>query len=146
MGVEKKKTIHSSVVSSFLENSYSNKQKRSIEGFGRDDSLSGKRVQVYRDNNGKAVVVHRGTAGMHDMVTDLKMSLGFKNSKRLKHSKNIQKQAEAKYGSDNTTTMGHSLGGALAEESSKRGSRVITLNKAAVPRGVERRIIRIKRM
>ena len=35
--------------------------------------------------------------------------------------------------------MGHSLGGLLAEESAERGNKVITLNKAALPRGVQRK-------
>jgi hypothetical protein len=124
---------HTSNVKKFLNNSYSAKHKTKIGGYTIDKHLSGKRAQVYKDSSGKAVVVHRGTQGIHDMITDAKASLGFSNNKRFKHAKKIQRQAEAKYGSSNTTTMGHSLGGLLAERSANKKSKVVTLNKAGLP-------------
>ena len=39
--------IKASTVKKLLQNSYSNKQKDEIDGFLRDDSLSGSRAQVY---------------------------------------------------------------------------------------------------
>ena len=117
----------------FLQNSYSDNQKQQIHGYERDKKLSGKRVQVYH-KDGHAIIVHRGTKGIHDVGTDAAyISTGYK-SKRFKHSKKIQKQAEKKY--KKTTTVGHSLGGTLAETSAiKRGksNKVITYNKIAIP-------------
>ena len=46
----------------------------------------------------------------------------------------IQKQAEQKYGANNITTMGHSLGGRIAEKVGKKSAQIITYNKAATPK------------
>ena len=83
-----------------------------------DKELSGKRVQVYKQNNSpNAVVVHRGTNSIQDVANDLKyLLLGYdiSNSKRAKHSQEIQRKAEQKYGAKNVSTLGHSLGSKLA--------------------------------
>lgn len=104
----------------------------------RDKSLSGKRVQVYYNpDTNKSVVVHRGTASMKDWVTDVGMAFGYEKGNRFKHAKRIQKKAEAKYGSDNMTTIGHSLGGRIAEKVGKDSSKIITYNKAATPISIQ---------
>jgi len=125
-------------VQKLLKASYENPKSGSAPtGYQRDSSLSGKRVQVYTNEEGKAFVVHRGTAGMHDMLTDLKFTTNsswFKSSKRYKHSQEIQKLAHEKYGKENTTALGHSLGGALAETTGRKSSQIITLNKASNPK------------
>ena len=134
--------FHTSEVKSFLQHSYAKpKRGTQIAGYKRDDSLSGQRAQVYTNAEGKAVVVHRGTSGIHDMLTDAQLSLGYgKHSARVEHAKKIQKQAETKYGAGNTTTMGHSLGGHLAEKVASKDSKVITLNKAALPKDIGKKI------
>lgn len=127
--------FHTSHVKSFLDKSYETKKSsRPPTGYKKDTNLSGKRVQVYSNNEGKSVVVHRGTAGFKDIITDMKFSLNkkaFKSSDRYQHSKRIQEEAHKKYGKHNTTTMGHSLGGALAENVGRKSDKVITVNKAA---------------
>ena len=122
-------------VQKLLKTSYEDPKKgKAPTGYKRDASLSGKRVQVYTNDDNKAFVVHRGTAGMMDVLTDVKFALNrawFKKSKRYQQSQKIQKLAYDKYGKENTTTMGHSLGGALAESVGRKSKQVITLNKAA---------------
>lgn len=118
---------------SVLNNGYqkNSKQKQNLNGgFTRDDSLSGNRVQVYHNNEtGKTIVNHRGTKGIHDVVTDGMYSVGLlKKTKRYKHSNKIQKQANEKYGRDNILTTGHSLGSVIAQDVSGKGE-VITFNK-----------------
>lgn len=130
--------INTRHVTTFLNNSYREKPKKSIRGYKIDHKLSGKRVQVYHKDK-EAIVVHRGTKGIHDIGTDIKLGLGLKNNARFKHSKKIQKKAEQKYGAGNITTLGHSLGGALAEVSAKKNSKIITFNKAAVPSTVNKK-------
>lgn len=134
--------FHTSEVKSFLQHSYAKPKKGTqIAGYKRDDSLSGQRAQVYTNAEGKAVVVHRGTSGIHDMVTDAQLSVGLgKHSARVKHAKKVQREAETKYGAGNTTTMGHSLGGYLAEKSASKESKVITLNKAALLKDIGKQI------
>lgn len=108
-----------------------------------DKSLSSKRVKVYKSNNdAKAYVVHRGTSNLKDWATDFKMLLGYEGGNRFKHSKKVQRKAEKKYGADNITTMGHSLGGRLAEKYGKNSSQIITYNKAATPRSIIESIIK----
>ena len=122
-------------IKQFLDASYANKGKapQNIDGYVRDNSLSGERVSVYFDPaTKKAVVIHRGTKDLTDWGNNLKMPLGFKMSstKRFQHSKDIQKKAEGKYGAKNITTLGHSLGGKIASDVGGDSNEIITLNKA----------------
>ena len=96
-----------------------------------DKSLSGQRAQVYtNDATGKVIVAHRGTAGMHDMITDVRFGLGNTNNKRFDHAQKIQNQAEAKYGKDKVITVGHSLGGLITNKVSD--GKQITYNKPTI--------------
>ena len=97
-----------------------------------DKSLSGQRVQVYHNpKTNETVVAHRGTKGIHDIGNDIKYLFGsdLKDTKRYKHSENIQKLAEEKYGSKNISTIGHSLGAKLSEVG-RNTKEIINLNKA----------------
>jgi hypothetical protein len=119
-----------------LKASYGDKKSsRELESQGliKDKSLSGKRVQVYKDDEGNAQVVHRGTQGVKDFVTDAYITLGgdLKKTNRYKHANKITQQAREKYG--NINISGHSLGGKLAEMTGKSGDKSITtVNKASV--------------
>jgi hypothetical protein len=118
-------------VKNLLNKSYDDKPS-SLEGYEIDKELSGKRAQVYKKKGtDEAVVVHRGSQGIHDWGNNLKYVLGMdvSKSKRYKHAKDVQKKAEAKYGADKTTTLGHSLGAKLASDYGKNSKEVITLNK-----------------
>ena len=125
----------SSSIQKFLDASYANKGKAAqhIDGYDRDNSLSGERVSVYfNPTTKKAVVIHRGTKDIWDWGNNLKMALGWNMSStnRFKHSKDIQKQAESKYGAKNVITLGHSLGGKIASDVGGDSDEIITLNKA----------------
>lgn len=127
------KTYHPKDVKNLLDRSYGEK-KKIPDGYKVDKKLSGKRVQVYAKEGADAIVVHRGTKGIHDVITDAKFMISKKwahNSKRFKHSEKIQKEAEKKYSGHHVTTMGHSLGGAIAEKVGHKSDKIITLNKAA---------------
>jgi hypothetical protein len=118
-------------VKTLLTNSYNDKPN-DVDNYTLDKSLSGKRVQVYTDKNGKAYVVHRGTQGIQDVFTDIKMTFGnIKGQKRFKYAEKIQKEAEKKYGK--VTTLGHSLGARIAEEVGKKSKEIITYNKPTLP-------------
>lgn len=120
-------------VKKLLDVSYNDKPN-DINGFKIDKELSGKRVQVYTDDTGRAYVVHRGTQGFQDILTDVNMVFGkIKGQKRFKHAEKIQKEAEAKYGTENVSTLGHSLGARIAEEVGKKGKEIITYNKPTLP-------------
>lgn len=124
-------------VKKFLKASYS-KGKPSIDGYQLNKNLSGKRAQVYYNPNTKqSVVTHRGSQGWRDWVkTNTAMALGYEKGNRFKHAKKIQKQAEKMYGASNITTIGHSLGGRIAEKVGQKSNKIITYNKAATPKSI----------
>jgi hypothetical protein len=63
------------------------------------------------------------------------MALGFdiSGSKRVKHANDVQKKTEKKYGADNVTTIGHSLGAKIASDVGQDSKSIINLNKAVIP-------------
>ena len=115
--------------SSYEDNNKAEKRLKD-SGYTLDKSLSGNRAKVFVDDNGDAFIVHRGTNTIQDVFTDVGLLFGKKNSNQLKHAKHVRKQAEEKYGTVNS--IGHSLGGFLAENSGNKTGKVITYNKASV--------------
>lgn len=129
--------LSSRYIEDFLSSSYDKSAPDEIGDFIKDKKLSGHRAQVYHNpKTGQAIVVHRGSQGVHDWGNNLKMALGFSmgNTRRFTHAKKIQKEAEAKYGSKNISTLGHSLGGKIASDVGKDSAEIITLNKPVVGR------------
>ena len=111
------------------------KRNKDIGDFKIDKSLSGKRAKVwYNDKNGQSVTAHRGTANLKDWGTNVGMAVGYEKGNRFKHANKVQKQSEKKYGTENMTTIGHSLGGRIAEKYGKNSNEIITLNKAVTPK------------
>jgi hypothetical protein len=123
--------LSTKVLKDFLKQSY-NKNLQNIGDYDVDHSLSGQRVQVYKHRHSpQTVVVHRGTKGLQDVYNDVKYALGMNisNSKRLKYANDIQKKAEQKYGKENVSTIGHSLGSHIASSVGKNSKETINLNK-----------------
>jgi len=126
-------SLNPDVMKNLLKQSYE-KGLKDYEDFKIDKSLSGARTQVYFNSlSGQAVVVHRGSQGIKDwVVNDAGLLVGYRGE-RFTHAKEIQKKAEKKYGKENVTTLGHSLGSKIAEEVGKDSKEVITLNKPTTP-------------
>jgi pimeloyl-ACP methyl ester carboxylesterase len=102
---------------------------KEVSGFRIDPELSTRRGQVYVNPETQQVVVaHRGTQGIHDWITDLSMALGQTSGARFQHASKLQHLAEAKYGADRITTIGHSLGARLAEEYGGKTHEIIGVN------------------
>jgi hypothetical protein len=119
----------------FLSKSY-DKTHHDYKNYQVDTHFSGQRVQVYYDpTKNHAFVVHRGTKGVQDWGTDASLLLtGYqKNNRRFAHAKNIQNQAEEKYGQENISTLGSSLGAKIAEKVGNKTKEVITFNKPTIP-------------
>lgn len=126
-------SLNPDVMKNLLKQSYE-KGLKDYEDFKIDKSLSGARTQVYFNSlSGQAVVVHRGSQGIKDwVVNDAGLLVGYRGE-RFTHAKEIQKKAEKKYGKENVTTLGHSLGSKIAEEVGGDSKEVITLNKPTTP-------------
>jgi hypothetical protein len=119
-------------ITNLLKLSY-DKRMISYKNFKLDKSLSGQRVKVYyNDDLEKAIIVHRGTQGGQDIITDLKTVLGFDDSRRVEHAADIQRKAQKKYG-DHIISLGHSLGAHLNTLVSPPDQSQINLNRPVMP-------------
>ena len=117
-----------------LKASYLNQAgaKKSLEnqGYKYNDKLSNNEAKVFEDSQGKPIVAFRGTKAskLKDLRSDVMLGLGLqKYDKRFRDSNALIKQVEKQYGQP-VTSIGHSLGGSLSQESNKKGQ-VITYNK-----------------
>lgn len=118
-----------------LKQSY-NPKNENFGDYEIDKSLSGQRAKVYKNKNtGEVSVVHRGTKGMTDWGNNLKYALGFNisNNDRFNHARDIQKKAEDKYGKENVSTLGHSMGSKIAREVGKDSKEIISFNGVYSP-------------
>jgi hypothetical protein len=122
-------------IKDLIDSSYDPKRTNLTE-FDYDPELSSDKAKVYkRKNSNQAVVVHRGTQGLSDVALDLRYSMGqdITNSDRFRHAKNIQERAEKKYGAENVSTVGHSLGSKIASTFGNNSHEIINVNKAVAP-------------
>lgn len=112
-GSMKVKTIKQMIYNGYHDNELSN-----IDGYELDPELSGQRVQVYHNpKTSHAVINHRGTKGIQDVITDINMlGRNSKTNKRFQHSKDITDLAKQKYNNSNFTHIGHSLGSELMHQ------------------------------
>ena len=87
LGTKKSETPQMGIKSNDLQNILAKSYDKTPSDYGDykvDKSLSGQRAQVYtNDATGKVIVAHRGTAGMHDMITDVQFGLGKTDNKRF---------------------------------------------------------------
>jgi hypothetical protein len=129
--------INSGVLKNVIKNGYAKnpKDNKNINGYILDNELSGKRAQVYHNpKTNHTLVNHRGTQGIHDLYTDVKLMFGYKNNNRFKHGKKITDDALKKYSDSNVSVIGHSLGSEIAREANKEHNKEsILLNPAITP-------------
>ena len=121
-----------------LLNASYDKKVKNVDGFIQDEKLSSKTSKVYiNPETGQAVVAHKGTSGFTDWFNNAVYAVGgrsaYKMTPRFKEAEKVQHQAEAKYGKDRVSTIGHSQGGLQAELLGQNSHEVITLNKATRP-------------
>ena len=126
--------VKASVIKDVLKSGYKmpNEQEKEIDGYIRDDSLSGRRSQVYHNPTTKDTIIsHRGTEGTaSDWLNNLAYATGlYKTTNRFKHASDAQKKVEEKYGQKNVNTLGHSQGSAIADLVGKNSKNIITLDR-----------------
>lgn len=128
------KRVGASELALFIANSYKKRkdQQQELCGFTRDDILSNSTTSIYKDKTSDlALVIHRGTKTMKDVGTDVAVAFGFaKWTSRVRCALVVQKIAVRKYGKSNVVTIGHSLGGKIAEIVGVKGKLILTYNKA----------------
>lgn len=93
-----------------------------VHGWQKDMELSNENRVVYH-KDGKAKVAFRGTnpTNLKDLGTDVLVGLGLQDkSSRMKNALKTTNLAIKKYGKDNVSLTGHSLGGAQAAYVSRK--------------------------
>ena len=125
-------SISASELQKFISASYSKNPEEKIDNWVLDKQLSTPTAAVYSDpTTGKATITHRGTSGAADWMNNLKYSMGMYNSTdRYKQGKAAQEAAEAKYGQQNLSTLGHSQGAVLARKLGQDSKEIVNLNPA----------------
>jgi len=127
-------SLKANIFQELLKASYKPKDK--VGGFELDKSISSATSKVFYSPT-QTVVAHRGTSGAADWATDSVYAYGgipaIKLTPRYKSALKVQKAAEEKYGAKNITTIGHSLGGLLAELVGGNSKEILTFNKATRP-------------
>jgi len=120
-------------IKQFINESYNDTSKENIDDFVLDKSLSNKVAKVYYDpKTTHAVIVHRGTKGATDWLNNIAYAVGaYKRTNRYKTGKAVQDATEAKYGTKNVSTLGHSQGSVLARRLGKNTKEIINLNPAS---------------
>ncbi len=118
-----------------LDKSYSkSKVKAGFGDFQVDSDLTTKETQTYvNPKTGQVLVVHRGTQGLRDVFTDIAYTATGYKGKRFKDANKIQKQAESKYGAENISTLGHSLGSLVSSDVGSNSKEIINYNKPIIP-------------
>jgi len=118
-----------------LKQGYSkDKVKQNIGDYEYNEKLSNKEAQVYYNPiTNHSIVAHRGSQGFNDYLTDAAYIMTGYKGDRFKNSSKVQKQAEDLYGSQNVSTVGHSLGSWLSSDVGKNSKEIINLNKPYSP-------------
>lgn len=119
---------------------YSGQQE--VNGWQQDVQLSNHDRKVYH-KDGKAKVVFRGTdvKNKRDIGTDALVALGLQDfSSRMRNATRTTDLAIKKYGKDNVSLTGHSLGGSQAAYVSRKlGVKATGFNAAMSPVDVLRK-------
>ncbi len=89
-----------------------------IGDYALDKSISKPTGVLYHNPiSGDTKVVYTGTRNLGDWVNNAAYVTGlYKHTNRYKKGKKLQQRAEAKYGTENTDTIGHSQSGILARD------------------------------
>jgi len=137
------KKLHSNEVKDLLSASY--KRNGEAEALAKkynlklDHSLSNAEHKVFVDDDGNPDVVFTGSRKVGDWLTNAAIGVGLgRYTNRFRESKKLIQQVKDKYKNKPVTTLGHSLGGALAEHAG--GDKVITLDKAVGIGGIGKQI------
>jgi hypothetical protein len=115
--------------SSYLSQEEASKNLSSL-GYVRDPELSTMNTKVFVNESDEPLIIHRGSVTAQDWIDDAKIVVGLgKSTQRLKDAREITRKTEEKYKKP-ASSIGHSYGGYLAENSGGSG-KIITYNKAA---------------
>ena len=114
-----------------LKNSYASKKANSLQGYNLDHDLSDHNQSVYYNPEKRKLLYSiTGTHNVQDLGTDFYLLGGhLKDTDRYKKADQGLRHAKEKYGVNNATVTGHSLGGSIAGYIAGDQDHVVTLGK-----------------
>jgi hypothetical protein len=140
---DKNKGIRSNKVKDLIQASY--QRNGPAENIGRkyglnlDSSLSNAEQKVYVYSIGNPTIAYTGSRKIKDWGSNALLAVGLeKYSTRFRDAKKTMDSVKRKYSGKPITTLGHSLGGSLAEYAG--GDKVITIDKGVGLTGIGKRI------
>ena len=142
----KPKPINPNQLKGLLSASYQRNGKAretgSKVGYKLDDSLSNSEHKVFTDDNNNPYVAFTGSRKAGDfLISDTALAFGLgRFTPRFRESKKLMDDVKNKYKNKYVTTVGHSLGGSLAEHVG--GNKIITVNKGVGVGGLFKNIDR----
>ena len=108
-------------------------------GLTLDKSLSNANHKIFIDKERNPTVVYRGSKNENDAMTDGLLAIGLeKYSTRFRESKDLLNDIRKKYNNKPVTSLGHSLGGSLAEYVG--ADKVVTVNKGVGISGIGKQL------
>ena len=108
-------------------------------GLSLDKQLSNANHKTFYDKERNPTVVYRGSKNENDAMTDGLLAIGLeKYSTRFRESKDLMNDVNKKYNNKPVTSLGHSLGGSLAEYAG--ADKIITVNKGVGIGGIGKKI------
>lgn len=128
-------TLHDVIKNSYAKHGDQEKAFQD-QGYEYDPELSSHNQQVYYNKNAegnkKLLYSVSGSHNLSDWKTNFAVAIGQgKKTKRYNEAKDTLTKAKTKYGVDNATIAGHSLGGYMAGYVGNKNDNVLTLDKAA---------------
>ena len=124
------------IKSSYLKNDEAEKIGNNLN-YKLDRDLSNRENKVFIKDN-KPVIAFTGTRKLRDVVSDGLLAVGLQGlDPRFRQSKRLVDNVRKKYNQP-ITTVGHSLGGSLAEYAG--GNKVITVDKGVGIGGIGKKI------
>lgn len=130
--------IPNSLLQKVIKSTYEPGEWNIVEDHGKiyhlDKDLSTDLVKVYYNKDGHAIVSHRPTHNVKDALADVGLALGHRGERHTA-AWETQTKAMQKYGSENTTIVGYSLGAdvAFSHPDSDKAKELITVSRPIVP-------------
>jgi hypothetical protein len=121
------------VVKASYQNAHQQSTSLGKYGYVRDDALSNDNQQAYFNADKKKLIYSvTGTHKLKDWGTNAYLAAGhLKDTNRYKSADETLKKAKVKYGVNEASIYGHSLGGAISGYISGKSDKVHTLDKGA---------------
>lgn len=135
--------MKASLIKHFIQSTYlPEKRTPEIDGYKLDESLSDKYITTYwSDEKKKGVVSIRPSHDFGDVVSDVKAALNiYRKDKRFTSGWRMLDRVGKKYGFDNMTALGYSLGAIVLEKykNAEKFKEIFLVSKPVLPSDIKK--------